>query len=70
MSIRDAMQRDRVLFFAVRVSSNRNLLKSEAAASFLPMDLGKLKTNLLQAKSQRWAVEFCGPVCLRCARRS
>uniref|UniRef100_A0A663EAY7 Potassium channel tetramerization domain containing 17 n=1 Tax=Aquila chrysaetos chrysaetos TaxID=223781 RepID=A0A663EAY7_AQUCH len=52
------MQRARVQFSAVRVSSNRNLLKSEAAVSFLPMDFGKLKTDLLQAKNQRWAVSF------------
>lgn len=58
MSFRNAMQRARVQFSAVRVSSNRNLLKSEAVVSFLPMDFGKLRTDLLQAKTQRWAVNF------------
>ena len=58
MSIRNAMQGARVQFSAVRVSSNRNLLKSESAVSFLPMDLGKLRIDLLQAKKQRRAVKF------------
>lgn len=52
MSIRNTVQRARVQSSAVRVSGNRNLLKSEAAVSFLPVGLGKLRTDLLQAKTQ------------------
>lgn len=58
MSIRNAVQRARFQFSAVRISGNRNLLKSEARVLFLPLDLGKLRAELLQAKKQRQAVNF------------
>lgn len=58
MSIRNAVQRARFQFSGVIISGDRNLLKTEARVSFLPLHLGKLRAELFQAKNQRQAVNF------------